>query len=330
MLIDLSGYSFSGKSALYDILSSVDNVGGFGVESEFELLRVPGGLHELVNATSGAAWSPIRSHAAIKSFGRLAYNLGGTRSSIRDRLFRLGTYYGDLFPGYEDYVNRLMNSFVQASWNAYWPFGLYLANPSKLAFHKVLAKLGFHPTALVHFSRLDREEANAICHDFFNSLVRAACNRLNVEHLLVNNAFEPSGGDLMYSLVPNCVPVVIDRDPRDIYFSAWLNSKGYNPAGSVALGRNIDDFIARFLTYREATSSNDGAVSIKFEEMVTDFDYFCDKLSFLKLNRTEISQAWSKHAPSSAKNIGLWKQASHVGLHREINYISQQLSSYCS
>ena len=36
MLIDLSGYSFSGKSALYDILDSMDTIGGFGFEIEFE------------------------------------------------------------------------------------------------------------------------------------------------------------------------------------------------------------------------------------------------------------------------------------------------------
>jgi hypothetical protein len=43
-VVDLSGYSFSGKSAVYDLLQEFEGYKMQGKEFEFDLLRCPGGL----------------------------------------------------------------------------------------------------------------------------------------------------------------------------------------------------------------------------------------------------------------------------------------------
>lgn len=329
MLIDLSGYSFSGKSALYDILDSLEDVGGFEQEFEFELLRASGGLYDLVASTTGAPWSPIRSDAAVDNFKRLAYNLGGSRSLLKDRLFRLGTYYDDRFPGYSHQVDCLLKNWVETSWNAYWPFKFFLAQPPELLTKKLLLKVGFRNRETVYLARIERGSAYNLCRAFCGSLITSASASLNIKHLLLSNSFEPSSTDAVYNLVDDCFPIVVDRDPRDIYASAWLSINGPNPSGSATIGNSVDDFISRFIIYRDATIPNEKVIYMNFEDMVTDFDYFCEKLSKLNFEQTKLSKAWKKVAPLSAENVGIWKQQYSKDLERDINRISDRLAFYC-
>ena len=329
MLIDLSGYSFSGKSALYDILDCLENVGGFGMESEFELLRAPGGLYDLVAATTGTPWSPVRSDAAVANFKRVAYNLGGSRSLLKDRLFRLGTYYDDLFPGYSHQIDCLLKNWVETSWEAYWPFKFFLAQPLELFAKKILLKVGFKGLETVFLSRVESDLAYNLCREFCGSLISSASATLNVEHLLLNNSFEPSSTDAVFNLVGDCIPIIIDRDPRDIYASAWLSISGPNPSGTATIGGSVDDFISRFLIYRDATIQNNKVIYMNFEDMVTDFDYLSEKLSKLNLEHAKLLNAWKKIAPHSAKNIGIWKQQNTKELELDIARISDQLAFYC-
>lgn len=329
MFIDLSGYSFSGKSALYDILDSMDDIGGFGFEREFELLRVHGGLYELVLATSGVPWSPLRSDAAIRNFIRLAWNLGGSRSSIKDRIFRLGTYYDDLFPGYSEEVDCLLNGLVGASWEAYWPFKIFLGRPWGNFCEKLGSRLGKNTHHDVYLARVDSDYACMLCHSFFTALEASASKKLNVEHVLLNNTFEPFANDGLYKLSESFIPIVVDRDPRDIYVSAWLKSKGPDNVGSAVIGGSANDFIKRFLIYREATSVHKKVIYIQFEDMVIDCDYLFEKLSSLNLTRKNLYQAWEKVAPLSSSNIGLWRQPLPKEIQDDICLISEKLPLFC-
>jgi hypothetical protein len=69
ILVDLSGFMFSGKSAVSDLLREYDGVYVPGYREEFDLLRMAGGLIDLANAVDD--WSPIRTHAALDRFERL-------------------------------------------------------------------------------------------------------------------------------------------------------------------------------------------------------------------------------------------------------------------
>ena len=329
MLIDLSGYSFSGKSALYDILDSTNTLGGFGFDNEFELLRVNGGLYDFVVAVSSTPWSPLRSDAGVRNFKKLSHNLGGSRSSLKDRFFRLGTYYDDLFPGYTKEVDSFIDSIVNASWKGSWLFPIFLSSSSHIALEKIFLKLGKTKYNQIYLSRLDTEHIYKLSRSFIDSLIISASKKLNVKHVLLNNTFEPSANDDLYNLVGECLPIVVDRDPRDIYISAWLKSKGAGEVGSVALGGNIEQFIERFLIFRKATNPNKKVVFMQFEDIIQDFDYLYKKLSPLNLDRENLYEAWTKIAKVSSQNIGLWKKDVPKEIQQDIKLITENLSIYC-
>ena len=119
-IVDLSGYSYSGKSAYYDLFSSLSSVKSFGVESEFDLIRVQGGIYDLFQSLTDDNWSLIRSSNAIHLFKNLVSNLAGKRSVIT-RLNNLGLYYDDLFPGFLYKSSLFIDKLILSSYNAYWP-----------------------------------------------------------------------------------------------------------------------------------------------------------------------------------------------------------------
>ena len=80
-VVDISGYSFSGKSAFYDFLTDYKFVKGLGVETEFDLIRSKNGILNLYeNVVEN--WSLVRSSVAIRDFKRLVYFLGGERKLL--------------------------------------------------------------------------------------------------------------------------------------------------------------------------------------------------------------------------------------------------------
>jgi hypothetical protein len=97
-VIDLSGYSFSGKSAVYDLLSEFEGYGNHGKEFEFDLIRTSNGILDLYNQLV-LNWSPVRSSEAIRAFNDLIVSYGGDGSLI-SRLTRSGRHYDKLFPDF--------------------------------------------------------------------------------------------------------------------------------------------------------------------------------------------------------------------------------------
>jgi hypothetical protein len=68
-ILDLSGYLFSGKAAVHDLISEFEGFYSPGNRAEFDLLRVKDGVADLENAIHN--WSPIRSDEAHGVFLKL-------------------------------------------------------------------------------------------------------------------------------------------------------------------------------------------------------------------------------------------------------------------
>ena len=91
-VLDISGYSFSGKSAVYDLITSYETASTHGVEFEFDLIRAKGGISDLCDSLA-INWNIVRSSVAIK-FSPSGYFLGVKAPS--NRIFRGGPQYGQV------------------------------------------------------------------------------------------------------------------------------------------------------------------------------------------------------------------------------------------
>ena len=324
LILDLSGYSFSGKSALYQLISSCNKVKSFGIESEFDLIRAQGGVYDLYQNTTGVNWSLIRSSDAVHRFIRLYTNLSGKRNRI-SRFYKLGTYYDDLIPRFSqkslDYLRKLTIS----SYHAYWPFPWYTSYPRSM--HHTINKL-LSPKQQIFLCRHSSDSFLHLTRAYFRSLFTESFAPSH-SIILLNNAFETSNPTSSIQFFECAKSIIVDRDPRAIYASAFIDSmRNKSSPGNAVIGSSVSDFVNRYLLQRRTKDSAIHSVlNLKFEDLMLSFDTVKSQLLDF-LNQPSSFFAGSCFRPSST-NIYPWRSSSYPYLATAAEEISSSIPEFC-
>ena len=137
--IDLSGYMFSGKSAFSDLLREFD---GFDVPSyhtEFDLIRISGGLLDL-RTTVVDNWSPMRADASLRRFIKLIQILSCTPRGYK-KLIETGFGYEKNYPNILNAMAQFVNNITEDSWVMDWPYEMVELSSIKIFKTKIYSKL---------------------------------------------------------------------------------------------------------------------------------------------------------------------------------------------
>tara|TARA_B100000212_G_scaffold271094_1_gene210523 strand:+ start:4201 stop:5205 length:1005 start_codon:yes stop_codon:yes gene_type:complete len=330
-VLDLSGYSFSGKSAIYDFLTNYGNFYSHGKEFEFDLLRIRGGIHDLKNSLTSKNWSFIRASDSIKAFKQIIENISYQRNFL-SRLTSIGSYYEDYFPNFCKNANNYINELILSSYQSEWPFNEFEAEGFLKSSNKFKRLLGFSNTKDVFLSRLKEDEFDEITRKFFDKLFQFIPLDKGYTHLLLNNAFEPFSPESSLNFFKSSKSIIIDRDPRDIYLSARKSPliKGIN-VSKIVIGNNTNDFIRRFKIFHQNHNNyNPNILRINFEEFILAHQKTILKLEeFLNCNLiTSVSKS-SFDLNKSSQNIFLWKKKENLIYIKEIEQIEFNLKSFC-
>jgi hypothetical protein len=330
-VIDLSGYSFTGKSAVYDLISEWDGYYSHGKEFEFDLIRVQGGLLDLRQALTQEHWSPVRSSEAVRNFLRLVHHIGGDRNLL-SRLTRSGASYDHYFPGFSLLTNEFVGSLVEASWQCEWPFALYSRDKEYLTAVKLARKFGFSRADTVYLARLSEAEFDAKSREYFERLFAPIAAK-EFRWLVLNNAFEPFSPERSIDFFGHAKAIVVDRDPRDVYISALRAGKiEGSQVGLAVTGGSVSNFIRRFRIYRSsATAKSPHVYRMQFESLVLDYEAAVKRLrAFLgDAPLATTSQGPAFDPVNSARNVGQWKRLDDLRLLDDVAIIKSELSAYC-
>ena len=329
--IDLSGYSFSGKSAVYDFLSEFDGYQCHSKEFEFDLLRVPGGILDLENALIHN-WSPVRSSEAIRRFKKLIKTYGGTDSYL-SRLSSIGYQYDKFFPGFTSLSEEYIDSLISTSWGSEWPFALNDLPVLTVFYKKLLSKAGVSNAFEfdVYLSRPTEDEFLDLTRSFLSKLLSGP-GADKPKNILLNNSFEPFYPLRSHRYFSNPKSIIVDRDPRDIYISALQQGVvGKVNVGRAAIGSSVDDYIQRFKAYRLSNyNDHNNILKLNFESLVTDYESTKSKIiKFLGEDETVHVRPGESFDPSvSINGVGQWKKVTG-SLASQINTIYSELNEYC-
>lgn len=330
-LIDLSGYSFTGKSAVYDVISEWDGFYSHGKEFEFDLIRVQGGLIELRQALTQEHWSPVRSSEAIRNFLRLVHHIGGDRSLL-SRFKRSGAQYDYYLPGFSLLTKEFVGSLIEASWQCEWPFALYSRDKGFITGIKLARKFGFSREDSVYLARLSEKQFDAKSREYFERLFAPIAAK-GFRWLVLNNAFEPFSPERSIGFFNHAKAIVVDRDPRDVYISALRAGKiEGSQVGLAVTGGSVSNFIRRFRIYRSsATAKSPHVYRMQFESLVLDYEAEVKRLrAFLgDASVATTSQARAFDPVNSARNVGQWKRLDDLRLMDDVALIKSELSEYC-
>lgn len=324
--LDLSGYGFSGKHAITDLMREFR---GYHVEHfafEFNLFRVPGGILDLEAAICNG-WSLIRTDAAVRRFERVIRRMG-TRNrwtSPRSWFRALGMNWEDHYNGhFFELAGRYLDQLVEDSWVTNWPYPLFDVGAPELFLRKlgVLLRLEKAGDFVVRLTRPERFVR--ITKEFVQGLL--TCNvEPSTRVVVMHNAFEPYQPERCFRYFDNVRSIVVDRDARDNFAQHWKTN--YRP-----MQLPVESFIRRFKAYRDMTAryatDHPGVLRVNFEEAVLDYETTVKKmLEHLGEERAAHERPRAYFDPAvSKKNIGIWKQHPRQD---EIERVADSLSAYC-
>ncbi len=327
-IVELSGYSFSGKSAVYDLLCEFEGYGNHGKEFEFDLIRTSNGILNLYNNLV-LSWSPVRSSEAIRAFNDLIISYGGDGSLI-SRLTKSGRHYDKLSPNFTKVSNDYIDQLILATWKSEWPFLSKVDGVLTVILKKVLFRLGYKKIFenTVYLSKFEEREFVDITKSYLNTLLVNSVSTGD-KAVVLNNAFEPFTPSMSHRFFDNVKSIVVDRDPRDTYLSA-LNHGVVNgvDVGNTITGGSVKTFVQRFKIYRNNIENTPKTLRINFESLVLDYEATLDIIyTHLEENCSVHTMKGAVFNPvSSSNNIGMWKTSKNQ---EDIEYIVKHLEEFC-
>jgi hypothetical protein len=143
-------------------------------------------------------------------------------------------------------------------------------------------------------------------------------------------------------LFNNAKCIIIQRDPRDIYASTMMPSKGYIPdfLKSSAHWKNkkgflmvdqVDSFINNQLSIYDSINvkaDTDKVLRLRYEDIVLKYEESISTIfNFLKINKEDHVRKFESFNPENSKhNVGLWREIHDQKIMKKI---SDALSDYC-
>jgi hypothetical protein len=331
--IDLSGYSFTGKGAYNHLFLEFSTFHTHPYDFEFDLVRTRGGVLDLYNALV-VDWSPVRSSECIRDFKKNIALYGG-KNTLLDRLTTNGRHYEYVFPGFKTISEKYINSLIDSKWKGQWPYAFDRNSKLQMSTYKLLSNLGYKDIYQndVYLSSCTEDDFALKTKKYLNDILTIKVES-SANTIVMNNVFEPFDPLRMMQFFDNAKSIVIDRDPRDIYLSA-LNyvhhdgSKGWD----ATLGKNVEDFILKFKTYRNNINDktdNQSLLRLTFEELVLNYNHTLNRLFDFIEEDSSIHKYQKKYfnPDLSKQNVGAWKNAK--GRTKEdVEKIYTELKDYC-
>lgn len=310
-ILDLSGYMFSGKSALSDLLREFSGIHVPNYRVEFDLLRVSGGLIDLHNAVID--WSPIRTHSALNRFEQVTRRMA-SRPTFPANLFFTGFGYEANYPGLLKFLDSFLREAVVVSWQTPWPYDDLDDGPWVTFSRKLRNKFGVN--RMITYRLTSPEVFISAAQRFIRNILIEGVEYRDGEIIVTHNALEPFNPALHLNLLGDDARcITVDRDPRDIYATAITTQQGFNDNlefyKRIAGAHSVETFIKRYLLYRAMTdTSSENVLRVRFEDLVNRYEHTLHQVcDFLRLDVRNHQHRYKYFIPErSAKNLGLWKK----------------------
>lgn len=329
--VDLSGFMFSGKAAVSDLLREVSGVHVPYYRDEFDLLRLAGGLIDLKNAVED--WSPVRTHAALNRFERTVRRLADN-PGFPEKLFHTGWGYAKKYPNLLESLDRFLGEAVVLQWETPWPYDDLEDGPLDTLRRKLARKLG--RVANRSYRLTSREAFYPAAQEFLRRVLGHGVDLEATDWLVTHNAlepFDPANNLRLFGDDAKCI--VVDRDPRDIYATAVTTQSGFNDSlefyKQIAGAHRVDLFIERYKLYRrQIGQGSDRVLRVELENLINYYQGTVSNiLDFLEVAPAR-HQLRRKHFDPelSRKNTEQWKNAELKGLAGDFERIAAECRTH--
>lgn len=315
--VDLSGYMFTGKSAVSDILREFRGFHVPDYRDEFDLIRVPGGLGDLLLSVD-AAWSPIRVDQAIRRFERVVRIMARSPAGLQ-KLYQEGFNYSKKYPGIEAYLEEFIQEITECQWDMPWPYAIIEKSgmPLEVFSRKLYCRIKGQLSWPVIHHRISGKKVFMQGAKRFLSNVLSSAASSDSHTIVMHNALEPFNPQSLFGLFDEIKCIVVDRDPRDIFATGAMSVPKYND-GDLATSKKISAsfdpkvFVEKHAILRSNTNyqPHSNVLRMDYEDLIYSYEKAIQKIChFLDVSPEEHTHQKIYFDPEQSKqNVGLWKK----------------------
>lgn len=327
-----TGYMGSGSSAVTDYLSEFSDIDVKNGSFEYIFLHCPNGLFDLEDKLL-LGNSAVRSDEAIHSFRKQMQFLYSAKN------FWAGSYRKFISGDFMNYVEEFLSEITTAKMpNTYWYYQQMPENAKMQLFcylRRLIQRITFHKVRMPMPVRYHTMEAAFPTKEEFYAAGKRLIDKVlkdlssGGEYTVLDQLLLPHN---LYRLEryfdANCKVVVVERDPRDVFF---LNKYVWALRGdSVAYPLTAEEFCVYYKKMREneLPASSDHVLRIHFEDMVYDYERVSNKIRrFLNLEEDSHIRKMERFNPNvSIRNTQLFARCEEHG--DEFSYIEKELKDY--
>lgn len=311
IFLSLTGLYMSGKSAAYDYLNSHENVFGISTHFDFDIIRLPYGINDLIYSIQNLS---IHNYSySIEKFIDLLNYFDGNNKNLYSKFFKYQCDYNYIFNDYQDIKNNFISANFSSKFNCHHPHSYPQLSLMK-SFHDKLSRIfGNYPENCTLF-RIDKYSLTYAIQKFVHELLISAKNYDGQDIYLLNNFNHIESLDLSSSVLENIFHVIVIRNPLDIYCSINSSDLIHNKNPDVSIRINDAETLISFLIRINYLFSlvkryhEKGVLVITFEELISNPDLLkahLEKSLNVSLGSLTISSLFD---PSeSRKSIGRWR-----------------------
>ncbi len=332
--IDVTGYFYSGSSAVVDLIREYDDI--YECKAEIRFIKDPGGLFELEYALVHN-WDLINSTAAVTTYldmckiwargnGRNPFSVSGLgyARKLNPDFYKLSQEFIDNITTYKykgDYYHYKFRKgyfkYILDRWR--WAAEYLSKGKVKTANRNIEDCYFTHPT---------EEEYNKAVKVYIEKIFNMNGIAENMS-ILLDQAISANHPEVLSKYFNDAKMIIVTRDPRDIYIdmSQW--------------GMNLDDDIysresgLRFsIRHKQLLNntydSNKDILYIKFEELCLNYEKQVKKIeTFLGINSSNHTLVKKYFDPEKSKhNVGIWK-TNYDKYKQAIDVIKETMPEYC-
>ena len=280
MIIGVTGYGFSGSSAVYDLLKEYDD--NIFIKTnrvcEFSIAYESDGLFDLEKNVLYYPMKHIKGDIATYRF----INFCRFYSKMYNRMTN---------NKFDKITEEFINSIIQVKYKnrRISKHGNNLISRFLL---KVLGKIQITIEEKIKKKvNLLKEDDCYICNypddfvekarKYIEEILKASNLYVGEKNILLDQPFPPNQPEVVFHYFSSPKAIVVDRDPRDIYLT--VKNMRYT-SGRFIPHDNVDDFIKYYRAVRQGESNNSDVMRIHFEDLLYNYDETISKIEgFFKL-----------------------------------------------
>ena len=322
MIINVSGYGATGASAVIALIMECKDIKSYNYGTEFQVLQEPDGILDL-------------QHYIVEDQRRLSSNFAIQRFKNNIKKFGGRDLQKETSPFFKNISKDYIESLISVEWMGKSGFDTadvsgFLYRDCFKCVNKIVSYIGrkinplfiWPPCYKKYYSYMNNEQFIGLTKKYLEHILKLSGFDL-LDMILLEQVFPPNDPTRGMEFFSDCISIVVDRDPRDLYI--LTNHLMRHKSLFMPCNGDIDGFIKYYKGLHQRIETDHRVKYVQYEDFV--YDYENSKQNLLDWIGITMEKERTLFIPEDSIN-NTFLFPNYPELSDEIHKIESELSQY--